>query len=131
MTQGLTHPQPPTPLEKLRADKLRLRQQCLEQAEKVNGTLAYMQEHAGSLLLSGLSTLLFPPSKPATAQETVQTEGKRSGTSSPFAMGLADYLSIGKSLLPVAWELAQPLLMSWGIRKAKKWVIALFSRKKS
>ena len=55
----MNHPQQ-TPLEKLLADKQRIQQACLEQENKINKTFTYIQENAGSLLLSGLSSLLFP-----------------------------------------------------------------------
>ena len=50
----MNHPQQ-TPLEKLLADKQRIQQACLEQENKINKTFTYIQENAGSLLLSGLS----------------------------------------------------------------------------
>ena len=53
-----------TPLEKLQANKQRLQTACDEQEKKINATFSYIQENAGSLLLSGVSSLLFP-SKPS------------------------------------------------------------------
>lgn len=47
-----------TPLEKLISDKERIQRQCKRQEQKLNEDFSYIQENAGSLLLSGLSSLL-------------------------------------------------------------------------
>lgn len=119
-----------TPLEKLTSDKLRLQEACRAQAAKLNDDLSYIQENAGSLLLSGLSSLLFPGPKAATKKEGPGPKPSPQPRQSSLALNASDYLSIAKGMIPVAWEVAQPLLMSWGIKKAKKWLAGLFSRKK-
>ena len=43
-----------TPLEKLISDKERIQRQCKRQEQKLNEDFSYIQENAGSLLLSGL-----------------------------------------------------------------------------
>lgn len=124
----MNHPQQ-TPLEKLLADKQRIQQACLEQENKINKTFTYIQENAGSLLLSGLSSLLFPAKpdkKGKTAQGTVASATP--ATTSP--LGLSDYLSVGKALVPLAWEIIQPLVVSWGIRTIRKKITNLFSPSK-
>lgn len=124
----MNHPQQ-TPLEKLLADKQRIQQACLEQENKINKTFTYIQENAGSLLLSGLSSLLFsakPDKKGETAQGTVASATP--ATTSP--LGLSDYLSVGKALVPLAWEIIQPLVVSWGIRTIRKKITNLFSPSK-
>ena len=55
----MNHPQQ-TPLEKLLADKQRIQQACLEQENKINKTFTYIQENAGSLLLSGFVIVIIP-----------------------------------------------------------------------
>lgn len=55
-----------TPLEKLISDKERIQRQCKRQEQKLNEDFSYIQENAGSLLLSGLSSLLFPSNKSTT-----------------------------------------------------------------
>lgn len=59
-----------TPLEKLISDKERIQRQCKRQEQKLNEDFSYIQENAGSLLLSGLSSLLFPSNKSTTKQTT-------------------------------------------------------------
>ena len=48
-----------TPRERLKAERLRLQQACLLQEQRLNEDFAYVQENAGSLLMSGLSMLLL------------------------------------------------------------------------
>lgn len=121
-----------TPLEKLLADKVRLQEECRVQEKKLNGTLSYFQENAGSLLISGFSNLLFPTNKNKNktkdTKETTESDAKIAGQSA--SLNLNDYLSIAKSLIPVAWEIAQPIIINWGIRKTRKMITSLFQRKK-
>ena len=51
-----------TPLEKLISDRRRIQQECTIQEQKLNADFSYIQENAGTLLLSGVSALLFPNS---------------------------------------------------------------------
>lgn len=52
-----------TPLEKLISDRRRIQQECTIQERKLNADFSYIQENAGTLLLSGVSALLFPNTK--------------------------------------------------------------------
>ena len=121
----MNHPQQ-TPLEKLLADKQRIQQACLEQENKINKTFTYIQENAGSLLLSGLSSLLFP-TKPDKKGETAQSTVASATPATTSPLGLSDYLSVGKALVPLACEIIQPLVVSWGIRTIRKKITNLFS----
>ena len=109
-----------TPLEKLISDKERIQRQCKRQEQKLNEDFSYIQENAGSLLLSGLSSLLFPSNKSTTKTNDKNTAPVTAGQPS-IALGISDYLSIAKGMIPIAWDLAQPFIMTWGIKKAKKW----------
>ena len=124
----MNHPQQ-TPLEKLLADKQRIQQACLEQENKINKTFTYIQENAGSLLLSGLSSLLFP-AKPDKKGETAQGTVASATPATTSPLRLSDYLSVGKNLVPLAWEIIQPLVVSWGIRTIRKKITNLFSPSK-
>lgn len=116
-----------TPLEQLQANKQRLQTACHEQEKKINATFSYIQENAGSLLLSSVSSLLFP-SKPVRKAEGNPAVKQEHTASSPLST--ADIFALGKSLLPVAWDILQPILVSWSIRTAKKKIIGLFTSKK-
>lgn len=95
----------------------------------MNEDFSYIQENAGSLLLSGLSSLLFPGNKPTTKTDDKNTVPVAAGQP-PIALGFSDYLSIAKGMIPIAWDIAQPLIMTWGIRKARKWFSNLLFKKK-
>ncbi len=120
---------PQTPLEKLISDKERIQRLCEYQEQKLNEDFSYIQENAGNLLLSGLSSLLFPGNK-----QTSKTAGKDTAPAvtgqSSFALGIPDMLSLAKGMIPIAWDIIQPLLMTWGIKKAKKWLSNLLFKKK-
>ena len=124
----MNHPHQ-TPLEKLLADKQRIQQACLEQENKINKTFTYIQENAGSLLLSGLSSLLFP-AKPDKKGETAQGTVASATPATTSPLRLSDYLSVGKALVPLAWEIIHPLVVSWGIRTIRKKITNLFSPSK-
>ena len=99
-----------TPLEKLISDKERIQRQCKRQEQKLNEDFSYIQENAGSLLLSGLSSLLFPSNKSTTKTNDKSTAPVTAGQPS-IALGISDYLSIAKGMIPIAWDLAQPFII--------------------
>ena len=118
---------PLTPLEKLISDKERIRKQCVIQEQKLNDDFSYIQENAGSLLISGFSTLLFPNTK---SKKTESTETATTASQPVTPIGFSDYLSIAQGLLPVAWDVVRPFLLTWGIRKAQSWFTNLLFKKK-
>lgn len=118
-----------TPLEKLISDRQRIKSQCDIQKQKLDEHFSYIQENAGSLFFSGISSLLFPSSKDKKSNtETI----KPKQTSAPsVSLGISDYFSVAQSLWPVAWDMARPLLTAWGLKKIQTWVIKkLFSKKR-
>ena len=118
---------PLTPLEKLISDKERIRKQCVIQEQKLNDDFSYIQENAGSLFISGFTTLLFPNTK---SKKTESTETATTASQPVTPIGFSDYLSIAQGLLPVAWDVVRPFLLTWGIRKAQSWVTNLLFKKK-
>ena len=118
---------PLTPLEKLISDKERIRKQCVIQEQKLNDDFSYIQENAGSLLISGFTTLLFPNTK---SKKTESTETATTASQPVTPIGFSDYLSIAQGLLPVAWDVDRPFLLTWGIRKAQSWFTNLLFKKK-
>ena len=115
----MNNPQP-TPLEKLISDRRRIQQECTIQE----------QENAGTLLLSGVSALLFPNTK-TKSKGTESNQPVHTSEVPSMSLGFADYLSVAQGLLPVAWDVARPLLTAWGIQKVQAWIIKkLFKKKK-
>lgn len=131
MTQQQTIHQQLTPLEKLRADKQRVEAACQMQTAKLNADFTYIHQHAHSLLLAGLTSLLFPDNKQRTAHKKSNSSATQvtQATSTPWHV--SDYFTILQSLTPIVWDVAQPLIVNWGIRKMKGWVVQLFTRKRS
>lgn len=119
----------PTPLQKLISEKERVRNQCKQQEEKLSAQFGYFQNNAGSILVSGLSSLLFPKSKSSPAQANSDLQQKESEANQSIALGLSDYLSIAKSMMPALWDIARPILISWGIARARSVVMKLFHKK--
>lgn len=120
---------PQTPQEKLISDKARIQQECQMREQKLNDDFSYIQENAGSLLLSGLSALLFPGTKQSKKTNDNSPASVTPGQSAiPF--GLSEYISLGKNMLPLVWDIAQPFIMTWGIKKAQKWLVSLLFKKK-
>ncbi len=122
-----------TPREKLQAERLRLQQACVSQEKLLNEDFAYIQEHAGSLLLSGFSALLFLGSKNRSARETnAPKQAVATSSQIPVSLGLSDYLAVAQSLVPIVWDVVRPLLTAWGIQKIQSWILRkLFARKKT
>lgn len=119
-----------TPLEKLISDRQRIQKECAMQEQKLNDDFSYIQENAGNLLLSGMSAILFPNSK-TKSKSTDPNQPSSSVPATPTApLGFSDLISVAQSLLPVAWDVARPLLMTWGIRKAQAWILNTLFRKK-
>ena len=117
----MTQPTKQTPFEKLLAEKERIRQQSQKQEQKLNEGLSYLQDNAGSLLLSGVSALLFSGSATAKKNKALPASEHSQAVHAPTtSLGLADFLPIGKMMIPVLWELAQPLIITWCIRRLKK-----------
>lgn len=135
-----------TPLTKLQADKRSLRKQCKEQEERLNVHFRYVQANAGNLLLAGVSALLSTTGTPKAEKKEAATASSQRIT--PLArrqaargvpglpMGMSallkvpKLLSLGSGWVPIAWEVAQPLLLTWSIKRVKRIIGGAFTRKK-
>lgn len=114
-----------TPQEKLIFEKEQISLECLKKEEEISEHLSYVQDHAGSMLLSGVSALIFPKAKTSTKKSLVPHNN--SGHHSK--MGFSDYLSIAKEFMPGILDIAKPLLFTWGIKNARKWIFRLIRGK--
>ena len=136
-----------TPLNKLQAEKRELEALCKKQEERLAVHARYLQDNAGSLLLSGVSALLSSTGAPKAekAESTTQQRphpqsfAKRPAAApavSGLPMGLSTLLkvpkmvSIGAGWMPLAWEVAQPLLITWSIKRVKRIIGGAFTQKK-
>ena len=138
-----TIPPKQTPLSRLQADKRRLQDLCKEQEGRLNTHFQYIQDNAGNLLLAGVSALLSTtgtpkptkgekvtqrPLRTQTGRQAPHIPGLPAGLTSMLKMPKA--LSLGVGWMPVAWEVAQPLLITWSIKRVKRMIGGIFTRKK-
>jgi hypothetical protein len=105
-----------TPLEELRQEKEIIRRECKDSGERLAEHWSYLSENAGSLLFqSAVNAVLgafgFGESKKKKQEET--------SISNSLLHGLTAYY-------PVIWDIVQPLIWRYFIRKIK----SLFSGKK-
>jgi len=117
-----------TPLEQLRSKKEQARIQSEIQKDKLSSNLKYVQSNAGKLIVNGVTSSIFPgksnQSKPSSLPSTL----------ADIALGGAKtYLKSSKGgglgIIPLVWGIAQPFVLTWGIKGAKKLVGSLFSGK--
>ena len=107
-----------TPLEKLISDKERIQRQCKRQEQKLNEDFSYIQETP--------EVCCYPDYRLSFSLAISQTTKTNDKNTAPvtagqpsIALGISDYLSIAKGMIPIAWDLAQPFIMTWGIKKRK------------
>jgi len=123
---------PLTPLEKLLANKSELQAKCRMREENLNVNFEYIRENSSGFFISGLSSLLFPSgrAKNKPPEQAVAVIGENKQAPENSLLSYDNLLSIGRSLVPLAWTIIQPLLIRWAINKAKSMILGLFTRKK-
>lgn len=122
---------PQTPLEKLTAEKIRIKKETEEQEIKLNRHVTYVQANAGSLFLSFVSSMLFNQSdKKSSKALPAADSGEEAKDAVATNLSFADFIPFTKLLIPAVWEISKPILISWSIKKATSVVAGLFSRKK-
>lgn len=100
-----------TPLQVLTCEKNKLTKQCDQQEQLIGEHINYIHQNAGSLLIKGVSSVLFPTTVPKRSEPVANQpeDGK-----------LTDYLTQLKGYLPMVWDIARPLLITWGIGKFRR-----------
>ncbi|MCC8153158.1 MAG: hypothetical protein LIP01_02425 [Tannerellaceae bacterium] len=95
--------------------KREIKRQSKIYEEKIAADFDYVQEHAGSFLMSGVSSLIFPKHKKGNSEK----KSHSGSTGDSF-----NFMSLAKSMLvPTAIAVVQPLLLSWGLGKFPTWII--------
>jgi len=117
-----------TPLAKLQHKKELIRLESTIQQQKLDQHLSYMKDNAGSLALSGLSSMLFSGSKSSSPKE--EKKQPLLSTTASLPLGILKSLSYGKGLVPIVLEIAQPFLITWGLKTVKNLITGIFSKKK-
>ena len=122
-----------TPIEQLLANKRIVEARCNIQEKKLQEDFEFINNNASSLLFSGLVSLLFSSGhtrkKPVTSSVALINDFQPAQNNDRLT--LSNLFVVAKKMLPVAWEIAQPLLINWGIKKAKSLIFGLFTKKKS
>lgn len=117
-----------TPLLKLQHRKELIQQESDIQMQKLNEHFSYIKENAGSLALSGISSMLFSGSKTTSSNKDEEQPALAVHSDSPLSF--LNHLSLAKGLFPVVLEIAQPFLITWGFKTVRKLITGLFSKKK-
>ena len=122
-----------TPIEQLVAYKSIVEAQCATRQKKLLEDVEYIQNNATSLIFSGLVSLLFSSGqtrkKPETQSVMLINDGQP--TRNNNLLSSSSIFFVAKKMIPVVWEIVQPLLINWGIKKAKSLLIGLFTKEKS
>jgi len=129
---------PPMPIEKLLADKNEVETKCGIQEKRLYDDLEYIRSNAANLLLSGLTTLLFSSGNAKNAKSAKQKREIQSVTpaNAPLSaqnalpVSASDLWVVARTITPVVWDIVRPVLINWGIDKAKSLLIGLFTKKK-
>ena len=117
-----------TPTERLISNKNRIKFECKVHEERLNENLQYLQKNSGKLIISGVTSAVFPGLKSSGKQ--MSRPSSLPSTLTDLALGgVSTYLTAGKGILPLAVNLAKPLLLTWGIKGAKKLLKSIFTRK--
>lgn len=120
----------PTPLEKLISNKERIKVLSKIQENKMNANVQYVQQNGGKLLLTGVTSAVFPKTQSKITNKVSGSSSLPSAITGLALGGVADYFTKGKHILPLAFSVAQPFLLTWGIKGAKKLIGNLLSGKK-
>lgn len=120
----------PTALEKLYADKLNCKHKSQEVQQRLNENFSYIQNNAGRIAFSSVTSLMFPGKKSeAPNNQTLNVDALP--VLALNGLGISDYISIGRNMLPHIWAIAKPVLVTWGISKTQSFIFGkLFGRKK-
>jgi hypothetical protein len=104
---------------------------CKRQEAVINDDVAYIQANAGGILLSFLSSTLFPSkgASPSTGNKnTIKEDSKLPASSS---LSFADIMPFAKSILPITWDIARPILISWGVKRIASTILNSILKKKN
>ena len=122
---------PPMPIEKLLANKEEVKAKCSIQEKKLYDDFEYLRDNSSHILLSGLSSLLFSSGgrakkKPETQSITpVNNQALQNGN----LFSVSNLRVVATTIAPVVWNIIRPVLIKWGVNKAKSLLIGLFTKK--
>lgn len=107
-----------TPLQELRQEKAIARQECAESEERLAGHWSYLSDNAGSLLLKSAINAVLHQFGFGSKEKAKEDDSNRIVHSGLLGNLIAYY--------PIVWEIVQPMLFRFVIKKIK----SIFSGKK-
>ncbi|MDR0422412.1 MAG: hypothetical protein LBH72_05305 [Proteiniphilum sp.] len=122
-----------TPLEELRSEKKRLREERIIASQRLSYQLQYLSDNWGTLLTRGITSSV----KAKLAETVDHLSSGTSGTPHPFAAKRSNpWLNLALSnLLPLigslSWKIAKPALIACAIRKIPSMLFGSRKRKKT
>lgn len=122
----------PTPIEKLLADKIELEAKCRLRETKLNEDFDYIRDNSSRLILSGLSSLLFPsagPKQNKPEEQAVAVVGKNRQSQNNALLAVDNLQVAARVIVPAVWRIVRPVLIKWGINKVKSILIRTFTPK--
>ncbi|WP_298648518.1 hypothetical protein [uncultured Proteiniphilum sp.] len=117
-----------TPIEELRLEKKRLREERTIASQRLSYELQYLNDNWGTMLTKGIASSV----KTKLAETVDHLSSGSSFSVTPFVTKRANpWLNLALSNLPligsVSWKVAKPALIAFAIRKASS---MLFGRKR-
>jgi hypothetical protein len=117
-------------LDKLLSRKALISRKIDIQEKKLGEEFLYVQKNAPRLMVSGLTSLIFPSDKPLIKQKKLAGTDEINKWNNDKPLKFSDYVSIGKSLVPLTWEIVQPFVLAWGINTTKNILSKIFTKNK-
>ena len=108
-----------TPIQILTCEKQKLMKQCDQQEQLIGEHITYIQQNAGSLIIKGVNSIMFPKNTPQKqSSSSLHNEDN----------GLNGYLDQIKGYVPMLWGVVRPILISWGMNKFRRSLITLLKK---
>jgi hypothetical protein len=114
-----------TPIQILRLRKTKVENKCELVEKELSEDFEFVQDNALPILSRGISYMLFPKRRD-NKQKLYASENKQT-SSVPATLDMDYFISLGKSLLPLAWDILKPIASMWAIKKVRSYVLKLIS----
>jgi hypothetical protein len=114
-----------TPIQILRLRKTEVENKCELVEKELSEDFEFVQDNALPILSRGISYMLFPKRRD-NKQKLYASENKQT-SSVPATLDMDYFISLGKSLLPLAWDILKPIASMWAIKKVRSYVLKLIS----
>jgi hypothetical protein len=114
-----------TPIQILRLRKTEVENKCELVEKELSEDFEFVQDNALPILSRGISYMLFPKRRD-NKQKLYASENKQT-SSVPATLDMDYFIYLGKSLLPLAWDILKPIASMWAIKKVRSYVLKLIS----